>query len=493
VQWRKIVSIKGAGTRKTYDLQVEKDHCYFANGIVVHNSVQSVARVLWEIGRNQELRVKVINSSDLNAQKTVNAIRTHVEENWRLHRVFPGLKPKDGGKWSGHALTVDRKSRARDATVEAYGVESAAAGGRGDLLLFDDVVEWRNAIKHPTLREVVKGAYHEVWSPILATDGREIFLGTTYHSDDLCSELLNEKSGIYNKVVIPLLWTEDLIQRYGADEDLLGTPTWPEKWSEENVNRALVKCGGRRIFDRQYMLSALPGEDLLFSEEAIRMAKLESYDFSTWDQPGSPVKPDWPRYLGVDLASSLSSRGAFTVLFTCAVDPDTQCRYPINIVRKKMKFPDVVRSIVAQYERFRHTRIIVENNAFQEAVVTQLGEDRKDMPLKGQMTGNNKWDANIGLPGLAAKMENGGWRIPWRGGNAVHQDELGHNCVLCEYVRELTQAPFSATSDILMAMWLCDCAAGVKKTLKAPPTTIYTKSQLKSEDEKKKERVIPVA
>lgn len=463
IAWEEIAEIEYVGQVETHDLQVSKDHNYIANGILVHNSVQTaIVRTLWELGRNPELRVKIVTASDGLATKTVMSIKQHIESNWRLKLVFPELKPQDGGTWASHALTVARTSKARDCSVESFGVESAAAGGRADLLILDDIVDWRNAIKHPSLRELVKGVYREVWSNILANDGREVFCGTIYHSDDLCSELMNDTTGLYTKVVLPVVWTTELANQHGRPKSIVGTPVWSERWTKEDVEFRLKK-NGRRVFERQFMLQALPGEDRIFSNSAIANSKLESYDFATWDQPGSPVSVDWPRYMGVDLASSLRKKSSYTVMFTIAVDPETRRRYPLNIVRRRMKFPETIRMIVAQYDRFRHTKILVENNAYQDAVISDISEEYKDIPLSGQMTGANKWDEDSGLPGLAVKMENGAWVIPWRGGKSLHEDTLGHDCDICSWVRELEQAPFGSFTDILMAMWLADCAAGSRK------------------------------
>ena len=126
-------------------------------------SSQMVARVLWELGRDPELRIKVICATDDLAEKLVGEIARNLLHNQRLHQVFPRLRPDPGGPWTRSQLRLTRDSLSKDPSVEAHGVLSAGVGGRGDLLVFDDVCDQRTTVLQPAMREQVKRVFYETW------------------------------------------------------------------------------------------------------------------------------------------------------------------------------------------------------------------------------------------------------------------------------------------------------------------------------------------
>jgi hypothetical protein len=87
--------------------------------------------------------------------------------------------------------------------------------------------------------------------------------------------------------------------------------------------------------------------------------------------------------------------------------------------------------------------------------VDQLTAHDRSIPVKGHQTGGEKYDESIGIPSLAVSMANGSWLIPT--GGAPH--EAGCVCGWCAWRRELELHPHGETSDVLMAMWLCELAA----------------------------------
>ena len=108
-------------------------------------SQMAIARVIWELGRNPDLRVKIVTASDNLAGDIVAAIARHIAANPRVHEVFPRLKPASAGLWpkpgaQTNRLMVARTSKEKDPSVAGYGVMSAGVGGRADLIIFDDVV-----------------------------------------------------------------------------------------------------------------------------------------------------------------------------------------------------------------------------------------------------------------------------------------------------------------------------------------------------------------
>ena len=421
----------------------------------------AIIRTLFELGNDPDLRIKIVTAKDDLAMKTVITLKDHIETNERLKLVFPNLVPQTGSMWSSHSITVNRKTKARDASVEAFGVTSSATGTRADAIIFDDIVDEKGSIE-PKTRENTKQIYREVWSNILDPIGREIFCGTIYHSDDLCAEL--KVSPEYKKIILPAVWTAEAADVYGS-HDRIGLPIWPERWSLEQLDdrKRLI---GPQAFARQFMLETQGKEDRLFTDDAIRNCINNSYELNNWDSANSPIDNSWVRVAGVDLASALGKKSSYTVMFTIAVSKNGK-RWPLSIIRKRQKFPETIAMIKEQYRIHKHALILVENNSFQDAVISQLKNESVDIPVQGQTTGSQKMDLNVGLPSLAVSMENGAWAIPMYGDH----DGISHECNTCHWVQELVEAPFGKFSDILMACWLAETAAR-KLTKHAVPETL---------------------
>lgn len=142
---------------------------------------QVVWRVIWELGRNPDLRIKIACAADGRAKERLFEISQHITMNPRVREVFPNLEPDPNASWSKHALYLKRTARHRDASVEALGITATATGGRCDLLIADDVVDRRNALSMPALREGVKQAWKSDWTNLLEPDSRIWYIATLWH------------------------------------------------------------------------------------------------------------------------------------------------------------------------------------------------------------------------------------------------------------------------------------------------------------------------
>ncbi len=398
------------------------------------SSQLAVARVLWELGRNPNLRVKIITNTDDLAIKLVSEIRQHIDVNPRVRAVFPQLRAAPGGPWARGKLMVVRSGLMKDPSVEACGVLTSAVGGRADLIIFDDVCDQRNTILQPALREQVKQVFFGTQINLIGPLGRAVYVATVWHTDDLtCALRTNPQWQAW--------WQPAINVESGA---LL----WGEKWSKEALDARRREIGDR-AFTQQYLLEPLSDEDATFPERVIQ-ACLDH----RWAPGEVEVDESWPRFIGVDLGSSLKAKSSYTVAFVITRGPDGR-RYPLEMVRKRLQFDETVELIADLWVRHRPVKILVENNAYQEAVVQHLGQRFPAMPIAGHTTGRQKADEKIGLPGLAATMANGGWVIPIAGEpHAVYCD-----CPWCAWVSELRGHPLWRHDDTVMAMWFADLAA----------------------------------
>lgn len=141
----------------------------------------SVMRLAWLLGRNPNLRIKIVAQSDSKARERLFQVRDALEHNERLRRVFPHLTPAQGGDWTKSKIVLARTISAKDASLEALGITSTATGGRADLILFDDVVDLRNAVQMPQMRETIKLLFKSVWSNMLGPESKAIYICTKWH------------------------------------------------------------------------------------------------------------------------------------------------------------------------------------------------------------------------------------------------------------------------------------------------------------------------
>jgi len=163
---------------------------------------------------------------------------------------------------------------------------------------------------------------------------------------------------------------------------------------------------------------------------------------------------DWPRFTGADISSS---RRPGNALVTIAQRPSDKKRLVIDVRAAKLTSPQMWREM-EDIDRLYHPGIFtVENNATQEAIIEWGLELNATLPVTGFMTGKNKSDPVMGLPGLEVEFENQGWIIP----RPAHK--LDCKCPWCRLWRELLGHPLAASTDLVMALWFAREAARAGK------------------------------
>lgn len=424
-------------------------------------SVQVASRVTWQLGKDCNLRVKIISSVDDSAEDIVSLIVQYIRDNARVQRVFPNLLLDYKAGVTKDEVYIQRTLAQRDPSIVAKGVLGAGAGGRADILVLDDCVDNVNAIINPSKRKTVINAIRDNWLPLLSNVGRIWWLCTPYHVEDATHVFRKEE-------MFDVVWWEPAITYHlQFNED--GTPKidpetgriettsevlWPAWWSEQKLalRRKLI---GVQTFTRQYLLKVQSDEDLTFPE----MVLTPSYESTLWkigqaypiDNEHGRIPDSWPTYGGIDLAAAVSDKGAFCVIWTLAFCPDNQRLYLKEMVRAKMKMPVLMQEIKSAFDRHHWFYALVENNAFQQTVVDLMDADHKHVPLDGAHTGVNKNSLLMGLPALATVMSKGLFVLPTRDVAIISESDTTPFGI---FWNELTNHPGAAFSDTVMALWL---------------------------------------
>src|SRR5262245_26223685 len=206
-------------------------------------SLQVCIRVLWELGHDPSLRVKMVCASHALAVERCRFLREAISHNPMLRLVFPDLRHAQ--PWGTTRFTIRRPANVIGPTLTAVGVGSVSTGSRADLLICDDIVDVKS-LRGRADRERVKTFFHENLMNLLEPDGRFWGLFTPWHKDDLNSDLkTNPAYTLFRRAVEPMSGeqTAESGEPNTHGEDHAGSPhsalrspleewqpVWPEKW-----------------------------------------------------------------------------------------------------------------------------------------------------------------------------------------------------------------------------------------------------------------------
>ena len=314
---------------------------------------QIIGRVLWELGNNTNLRIKIVCASDSKAVERLFEVIQYLEGSKRLHEVFPHLGPADRGDWTKHKIVVDRSAMHRDASIEALGIGSTATGGRCDLMIADDIVDRRNALQFPALRESTKQSWKSDWTQLIVPDGRIIYICTLWHKADLSHWLI--KNPEYDVLRIDIT---DRIE-----------PIWPEVWTRQKLLQRRREIGSTE-FNRGFRNIAQDASDQIIKHEWIRY-------FDPDD-----LNPDDIFYItSYDLAYGKKQMHDYFSCVTFAVNQKTGKVYVVDAYHARKSAPDQEKQIVADWRYFRPEAVVVETVAAQESMAQYINANHPAINL----------------------------------------------------------------------------------------------------------------
>lgn len=202
-------------------------------------------------------------------------------------------------------------------------------------------------------------------------------------------------------------------------------------WSKEKLLKRYEEIG-ERAFVRGFRQQPISEGELTFPhfDSCIRYEPIEEYQYC---------------FTGVDLSSE-KRKG--NVIFTIGIN-NIKKKFPIDIQSGHWSSPEMAEQIKDVYAKFKPQVILVENNAYQQALIDWLTtKGFEHIPVMAYTTGKQKMDGEIGLPSLDVQFEKQYWIF------YVPKHEVGCRCIWCRFVREYKGHPGYESDDIVMAMWL---------------------------------------
>lgn len=307
------------------------------------------ARAMWELGNNPNHIVKLLCQSDAKSVKRLTAIRDHMKNNDRLHAVFPHLAMKQAEEWNKHMVTVPRGIRSTEPSLEAIGITSSASGDRATLLIADDVVDRRNAITLPKVRESIRAAWDD-WVNLLI-DGRIVYICTLWHNADLTHDLLEnpEWATAWYEITSELGCKVKLPdgRTYEGDHPLWGVEaTCPQHGAPgHRAAHGSCRCGPWTTGHLEQRRRELGSTKFARGFSNRPMAEGELRVDPSWVhywEARPAIEDGWMKFIGIDLAVAQGTQSDFTGVCVLGVNPITGHQAVLDAHHHKMRFPDKI-------------------------------------------------------------------------------------------------------------------------------------------------------
>lgn len=139
IWYNRIVAVEKLAPQQTYSIEIPANPVYVCEDVISHNTTILLGFLLWQIGSNPDIRIKLFTQSEDKARERLNMIAEMILTNKLVKLVFPHLKPNPKGPWHKRSIQVDRFITDKEPTVEASGIMGSVEGGRADLVVLDDV------------------------------------------------------------------------------------------------------------------------------------------------------------------------------------------------------------------------------------------------------------------------------------------------------------------------------------------------------------------
>jgi transcriptional regulator with XRE-family HTH domain len=469
---------------------------------------------LWLICRNRGVRIMLGSATMSLAKKYLGRIKRSLERveperaksddlrkgvaldaEATISQDFGRFRPDDKEIWTNEALVVKQPAgqgaiSEKEATVTAYGIDTSFIGGRYDAVFWDDLVDPR---KMRTLeqKEALQDVYQDVCESRLEPGGLLVLQGQRISSDDLYRFALDmtapgledddeDKEDEDREEITPrfgegrdgkkyhhLIFKAHYEEKCDGSAHKKSSPAYPDgcllvprrlPW---NKIRTLMSNRGERFATIYQQQDVDPSEVLVPNAWVYGHGDFVGCIDHDRDRLEIPMGLDPSQCLSVATADP-SPTNYWSVQWWI-YDPQSERRYLIDLLRRKMDAPDFLDWDSAQGRfigvmddwqdasrilGFPITTWIVESNAAQRFMLqydhVRRWRSLNDVDIIAHTTSRNKSDPQFGVETIAPHWRFGRVRIPGRGDGKVIGMRL---------VDEVTKYPHGRTDDCVMAEW----------------------------------------
>ena len=408
--------------------------------------MQVCIRILWELGHDPSLRVKIVCASHAMAVERCRFLREAIAHNGLLGLVFPELRAAQ--PWGTTRFTIQRPANVIGPSVTAVGVGSVSTGSRADLLICDDIVDVK-ALRSRADRERVKAFFHENLMNLLEPEGRFWGLFTPWHQDDLNSDLKkNPAYALFRRAVVTVGQAFQPDNQAGKPDlqpfsDDAWQPVWPEKWPAERLAARRREIGAA-AFARAYRLVCVPDEDVPIQAEWVQFW-VEREEWSAERRQACSGRETASSYetivLAIDPAVSQKSDADQTALVTLARTESNEI-HCLEAIARRVSTPELVNLIDDADRRWQPDVILSESNAAFAGIKDLLLRHARFGPkIKPVVQTRDKMSR---VHAFSVSVENGSFRLRGADPTHVHPSQQA-------IFDEMTSFPFGEHDDLLDA------------------------------------------
>ena len=357
----------------------------------------------WYLGRNGRRKVIETSAAAELAERNSRATRSYfTDEAWPF-----------AAKLSADTSAQHRWNTSAGGGLMAVGATGTIVGFRGDLIVCDDL---QNGPGSEGERATLYSWFREVLTPRLEPKGAIVIVQQRWGGDDLIARTLEAPDGKE--------WTVVRMPAIAEEDDVLGRavgePLWPERFGLDELARIKLEMGSR-AFATQFQSSPSPVDGNLI--------KL------SWFPRYTVAPTEFKRIItSIDCAAKTGIFNDYTAFVTVGLTQNAF--YVLDILRRKMEYPDLVRMASNVFEQWRPNQILIEDASHGQALIQELkrGAHLPVKPIKAIGSKESRIEAATGT------MEAG----------RVHLPQEAH--WLNDFEREVAAFPNGKHDDMLDAL-----------------------------------------
>jgi hypothetical protein len=313
--------------------------------------VVSVAWPVYLLGHNPSLKIICVSYGSELSDTLGRNFRKIVRSPW-YRRIFPGmLVSKDT---EGSLETTAGGMR------HATSISGALTGLGGDIIIVDDPLKAEQALSDSS-REAVHSFYSNTLLSRLnnKVTGTIVIVMQRIHDDDLAGRQIASKQ--FHHLILPAIATEHEEIPIGPNRvhtRMPGDLLHPER--EPLAVLEQMKLGmGSAIFQAQYQQAPIPAHGNMINVEW-----LASYDRLPSRIRGDKIIQSW------DTAMKGGERNDYSVCTTWLLRGADF--YLMDVLRRQMDYPALVKAALEQYEKFRPNALLIEDKGSGTSLLQDL-------------------------------------------------------------------------------------------------------------------------
>lgn len=286
------------------------------------------------------------------------------------------LKVLHGGEgqiWQDKKFTVPGwDSRGQNPSWFGATPGMSIEGMRGDKVYEDDPIDQDSWISATERKKAIQWRSF-TFIKRMNTGGHETIVGSPWHPEDYYADLIGLGFECHafpmRRAPCPDIWKAyKNVHWHGKEYPVL----W-EKWKRLDFKEYIRTNGGPIAFEQRNQCNP----------EAIRGQRFKTGWFHYYDNLSETVKARLIIETGVDPAISKSQLADNTSYCTIGHDHETDLIYVLENHAGKWNFIETQEHLISVGERRRHSRMTIEDTAYQKALIDQLQHDTR-LPIVAQ-------------------------------------------------------------------------------------------------------------